>query len=83
MRRFIPSFAEILMDITYMPRKDHEIKWTAEAKKSFKDIKHAISESPMLVGPDFKKYFLVFSYASEHTIAVVLLQKNEQGKNNL
>ena len=38
LRRFIPSFAEILMDITYMLRKDHEIKWTIEARKSFKDI---------------------------------------------
>ena len=29
---------------------------------------------------DFDKVFLVFSYASEHTIAVVLLQKNDQGE---
>ena len=36
LRRFIPSFAEILMNITNMLRKGHEIKWTAEAKKSFK-----------------------------------------------
>ena len=27
LRRFIPSFAEILMNITSMLRKDHEIKW--------------------------------------------------------
>ena len=39
LRRFIPRFTEILMDITYMPRKDHEIKWTVEAKKAFKNIK--------------------------------------------
>ena len=32
----------------------------------------------MLVSPDFTKYFLVFSYASEHTIAAVLLQKNNE-----
>ena len=42
LRRFIPSFVEILMNITRMLRKDHEIKWTVEAKKSFKDIKQAI-----------------------------------------
>ena len=39
LRRFIPSFTKILMDITYMLRKDHEIKWTVGAKKAFKDIK--------------------------------------------
>ena len=46
LRRFIPSFVEILMNITNMLRKDHEIKWTVEAKKSFKDMKKAISRSP-------------------------------------
>ena len=78
MRILIPSFAEILMDITYMIRKDHEIKWTVEDKKSFKDIKQAISEAVVLVSIDFEKDFLVFSYTSEHTVAVVLLQKNER-----
>ena len=43
LRRFIPGFAEILMDITDMLRKDHEIKWTVKPKKYFKGIKHAIS----------------------------------------
>ena len=32
LRRFIVSFAEIMKYITYMMRKDKEIKWTPEAK---------------------------------------------------
>ena len=68
------------MNITNMLRKDHEIKWTVEANKYFRDINKSISESPVLVSPDFDKFFLVFSYASEHTIATVLLQKNDQGE---
>ena len=78
--RFIPSFVEILLNSNNMLKKDHEIKWTVEAKKSFKNIKQAISEALVLVSPYFDKYFLVFSYASEHTVAVVLLQKNDQGE---
>ena len=39
LRRFIPHFAEILMDIIDMLRMDHEIKWTVGAKKAFKGIK--------------------------------------------
>ena len=80
LRRFIPSFVEILMNITNMLRKYHEIKWTVEAMKYFKDIKKSISEAPVLVSIDFNKDFLVFSYASEHTMVVVLLQKNDQGE---
>ena len=70
------------MNITNMLKKDHEIKWTVEAKKYFKNIKQAISEAHVLVSPYFDKHFLVFSYASEHTVAVVLLQKNDQGEEN-
>ena len=32
LRRFIPSFAEILRNVTNMLRKDYEIKYTIEAK---------------------------------------------------
>ena len=66
------------MNITNMLKKGHKIKWTAEAKKYFKEIKKSILEAPMLVSPYFTKYFLVFSSASEHTIAAVLLQKNNE-----
>ena len=62
-----------------MLRKDNNIKWTPEARKSFEDIKKAISEAPVLVSPDFSRDFLIFSFASEHTIAGVLLQKNQEG----
>jgi hypothetical protein len=33
----------------------------------------------MLASPDYLKDFLIFSFASEHTIVAVLLQKNEEG----
>ena len=73
LRRFVPSFVEILMNITNMLKKGHEIKWNTEARESFWEIKKAISEAPVLASPDFTKYFSVFSYASEHTIVGVLL----------
>ena len=72
-------FAEIMKWITSMLKKDSNIKWTPEAKQSFEDIKKAISEAPVLVSPNFSKDFIIFSFASEHTIAGVLLQKNQEG----
>ena len=79
MRRFIPNFVEIVKLITDMLKKNIEVKWTAEAKASFAHIKKVISEAPVLASPDYLKYFMIFSFASEHTLAVVLLQKNEEG----
>lgn len=32
-----------------------------------------------MISPDFNKDFQIYSFASEHTIAGVLLQKNDQG----
>ena len=61
-----------------MLKKYYEIKWTVDARKSFEDIKRAIKEAPVLVNPYFSKDFLIFSYASNHIVAGVLLQKNDQ-----
>ena len=36
----------------------------------------------MLISHDFEKDFQIYSFASEHTIAGVLLQKNEEGFEN-
>ena len=59
-----------------MLKKDSEIKWGYEARQSFIDIKQKLTEAPILVSPDFTIDFLLFSFASEHTIVGVLLQKN-------
>jgi hypothetical protein len=35
LRRFIPNFVEIIKLITYMLKKDNEMKWTMKSKASF------------------------------------------------
>ena len=80
MRRFIPNLAEILRNITNMLNKEQGVKWTLEANKSFELVKQALTKTPVLISPDFSKDFYIFSFASEHTIAAILLQKNPQGQ---
>jgi hypothetical protein len=79
LRKFIPNFAEIVKLITGMLKKDSGVNWTIDAMASFMHIKKFIREEPMLASLDYLKDFLIFSFASDHTIAVVLLQKNEEG----
>jgi ribonuclease HI len=79
LRRFVSNFAELVKFITTMLRKGNEIKWTSEARNSFNQIKKALTEAPVLISPDYSKEFLIFSFASSDTIAVVLLQKNVEG----
>ena len=42
--------------------------------------KTCLTRAPVLISPDFSKYFLFFPFSSEHTVAVVLLQKNLEGQ---
>jgi ribonuclease HI len=72
-RRFIGNFAELTKHITAMLKKDSEMKWTEAARQSFHDIKEAITTAPVLISPDFSKVFYIFSFASNDTIAAVLL----------
>lgn len=64
--------------VTTMLRKNNDIKWTAEEKKYFEDIKKALTEASVLVSQNYLKDFLVSSFSSEDIIVAVLLQKNDE-----
>jgi hypothetical protein len=53
---------------------------TPEARESFQTIKESFGKSPVLVSLNYDKDFFMFSFASEHTIAIVLLQKNDENQ---
>eukprot|EP00253_Pinus_taeda_P035356 PITA_35356 len=62
-----------------MLKKESKVKWTIEAKQAFEEIRIALTRTPVLTSPKFDKDFIIFSFASEHTIVVVLLQKDDLG----
>jgi hypothetical protein len=80
LRRFVSNFVELEKKITTMLKKGNEVKWTTEPREYFVQIKKALTEAPVLISPDYSKDFLIFSFVSFDTVAVVLLQKNEEGK---
>jgi hypothetical protein len=55
------------------------VKWIVEFRNSFNQIKRALTETPMLISPDYSKEVLIFSFASYDTLVVVLLQRNTEG----
>eukprot|EP00253_Pinus_taeda_P031515 PITA_31515 len=79
LRRFIPNLAELIRLLNNMLKKYSKVKWTMETKQAFEEIKKALTQTPVLTSPNFDKDFIIFSFASEHTIVVVLLQKDDQG----
>jgi hypothetical protein len=79
LRRFVSNFAELVKYITTMLRKANKIKWNVESRNSFDQIKKAFTEALVLINPNYSEDFLIFSFASFDTVAIVLLQKNVEG----
>jgi hypothetical protein len=79
LRRFISNFVDLIKHIKTMLRKGNKVKWTVESRKYFEQIKRYLTKAHVLIIPDYSKEFLIFSFASSDTLAVVFLQKNTEG----
>ena len=77
-RRFVPSFSEIVRPLQNMIKKYNSFSWGDREKQSFIRFREALAEAPALVSPDFKKDFILYTFASDISYAVVLTQKNQQ-----
>jgi len=63
LRRFISNLAKLIRLLNNMLKKDSTIKWTLEAKRSFEDIKQALTQTPVLISAMFDRDFINFSFA--------------------
>ena len=63
-----------------MIKKNFNFKWTKERKEAFENIKEAIVKAPNLQSPNFDSEFILYTFASEHSIAYVINQKSEEGE---
>ena len=63
-----------------MLKKEVGWKWSMEAKQYFELVKQALTQTPVLISPDFTKDFYIFSFSSEHIVVAVLFQKKIMGK---
>lgn len=73
LRRFVTNFAEISRPISKMLKKGTIISCNGEPSQAFQDIKTTIKNAPVLRTPYYTKPMHIFSFASFHTIAAVLL----------
>ena len=63
--------------MTNMLKKESSVKWTTDVMKSFNLVNLSLSTTPVLVSPDYTSDFIIFSFASKHTLAAVLMQKKD------
>ncbi|GKC09615.1 retrotransposable element Tf2 [Tanacetum coccineum] len=72
-RRFIKGFASLSRPLTQLLKKN-AFKWTPEAQLSFKALKKAMVEAPVLGLPDFKEHFMIETDALGVGLGTVLQQ---------
>ena len=74
--KFISNFSQISKPLQNMIKKDTVFKWDREEKESFDWMKIAIMKAPSLSSPDFAKYFILYTFVSNSSLAVILTQKD-------
>eukprot|EP00253_Pinus_taeda_P033395 PITA_33395 len=78
-RRFINFFSKIASPLFVLLMKNVEFKSTDDCQKAFDELKHHLSTTPILRGPDWALPFHISSDASDTAIRAVLGQE----ENNL
>ena len=76
----MPDFAQIVKPLQQMVKKSVQFKWTDVEKNAFSKIKTAIVHAPSLKSPDFEKDFILYTFASDDSLAAVLTQKEDGGE---
>ena len=71
-RRFVPDFAQIIKPLQQMFKQSVKFKWIDSEKNAFNNIKTTISHAPSLKIPNFEKDFILYTFASDDSLAVVL-----------
>ena len=55
-----------------MVKQNSQFKWTETEKNAFSKIKTAVAHAPSLKSLDFDKDFIIYTFASDDSLAAVL-----------
>ncbi|GFT72249.1 retrovirus-related Pol polyprotein from transposon 297 [Trichonephila clavipes] len=76
-QKFIPRYADICEPLYQLKKKGAKFNWSGEAQDSFDQIKHTLTEAPILQLPNFSEQFNLFTDASGVGIGAVLQQNQK------
>ena len=82
-RSFINKFAAIASPLNKLLKKDVPFHWNAAQETSFRDLKYALTNAPVLAFPDYKAPFVLYTDASALGLGAVLMQTDARGKNRV
>ncbi|CAI7801038.1 unnamed protein product [Closterium sp. NIES-54] len=74
-RRFLENYSTIVAPLTALTRKGCAWEWTPQCQKAFEEVKHKLTNAPVLVLPNPQKPYEVVTDASTVGLGAVLLQE--------
>ncbi|KAL0444423.1 UNVERIFIED_CONTAM: Transposon Tf2-12 polyprotein [Sesamum latifolium] len=82
LRRFISNLAGRCQPFSRLMKKDVPFEWDEACDKAFKSIKSYLMKPPVLVAPVHGRHLILYVVAQEHSVGMLLAQKNDEGKEN-
>jgi hypothetical protein len=73
-RKFIKGYAQIIMRMEKMLRKDKKYQWNDECQHGLDTLKEKMVTNPIMVFPDWEKTFHVHVDASAIALGAILTQ---------
>lgn len=80
-RRFIKDFSKITGPLYCLLTKDMEFNWTFACHEAFLKLKHALTETPVLKGPNWSLPFHIHTNAFDYAIGAILGKKVDNLEN--
>ena len=81
--RFLINHAKLVDPLRHLLKKGNKYRWTDEEEKAFKELKKEFCGSILLHHIDPRAQFIIQSDASLKGLAAVLLQRKEDGTQNI
>ncbi len=78
-RKHIDHFSHLAAPLTDLTRKNQPFRWTVDCQRAFEVLKDKLVTSPILVKANLYKQFILDTDASQHHVAAVLLQYDDEG----
>ena len=78
-RKFCKNFSQIATPLTSLLTKNTQFTWKKEQQDSFQKIKAVLSNTPVLMTPDFEQQFTIYVDACDVGAGAVLQQDDVHG----
>jgi len=76
-RRFVEGFSRVVYPITSLQKKGRAFRWTRECQKSFEQLKHLLTNAPILSIANPSKDYVVCTDVSKEGVGGMLMQEGK------